>query len=181
MTAPANLPALVDTGTGEVLDLERLELGRWQPDELAALRDRLGETKRRIDAALAAVDVELVAELDRANARSGRFGNYSVEAEAPLTTVWDIPTLGVALEALVQAGRLTRAAAAAALEAQPVEYKPRARELSKLLGHADPEIVAAVDACRHAEARRRRRVTVRPAAPAQRALRGAHEPQEGTR
>jgi hypothetical protein len=178
--APAGPSALIDTRTGEVLNLDTLELAHWQPAELAGLRDRLGEVKRMIDATLVDVDSELVAELDRANTRTGRFGDWEVETEAPLVTVWDKPRLGIALEALKAAGKITPAAAAAALEAQPVEFKPRARELNKLLGHADAEVIAAVDACRHAEPRNRRRVTVRRATSAKRRLKGAHEPQEGT-
>jgi hypothetical protein len=173
-------PALIDTNSGELLELEGLELAHWQPDELAALRDRLGDAKRAIDAALVDVDAQLTAELDRANMRSGRFGDWDVETEAPLVTVWDKPRLGVVLEALWRAGKITRAAATAALEPQPVEYKPRARELAKLLAHADADVIAAVDACRHAEQRHRRRVTVKRATSPQRRLRGAPEPVEGT-
>jgi hypothetical protein len=167
-------PALMDPSTGEVLNLGTLELGRWTPDELAALRDRLGDVKRMIDAVLADVDSELTAELDRENTRTGRFGDWEVVTEAPLETVWDVPELGLVLEALVQAGKITRRAAEAALETQPPPApKPRARELAKLLGHTDADVIAAVDACRRAEPRRRRRVTVKRTLPAQRRLSSA--------
>lgn len=173
-------PALIDTSSGEVLDLGTLDVARWAPDELAALRDRLADLERLIAAAKAEIDVELAAELDRANVGSGRFGDFEVSVPAAFETVWDISRLGVALEALVQAGKITRAAAAAALEAQPVEYKPRAAKLKKLLGHPDPDVVDAIEACRRAEPRRRRYATVKRAASPLRALRGAHEPVEGT-
>lgn len=169
---PATRPAaLLDPVTGELLELER-------PAELAAFRDRLGDLKRMIDSTLSDVDELITARLDLENTRSGRYGDWDVVTEAPLETVWDVPRLGVALEALVQAGRITRNAAGAALE--PVTtYKPRAKELAKLLAHADAEVIAAVDACRHAEPRSRRRVTVKRAGPAQRRLRGAQGPAGG--
>jgi len=157
LTGPARLPNPL---TGEVLEVDlATNAGR------AELRDWLGDLKRQIDATLADLDLELVAELDRDNVRSGTFGGWHVETEAALATVWDVPRLGLALEALVAAGKLTRGAAEAALEPQPPPApKARARELAKLLGHVDPDVVDAVEACRHAEPRARRRVTVKRAA-----------------
>lgn len=171
---PAQAGTLLDPLTGEVIAISA------GLDELAAFRDRLGELKRTIDATLVDLDAEVTARLDLDNTRSARAGVWELVTEAPLTTVWDTPRLGLALEALVAAGKITRPAAEAALEAQPIVYKPRARELAKLLAHADPDVVEAVEACRRAEPRYRRRVTVKRIAPPQRRLSGAQTPQEGT-
>jgi hypothetical protein len=160
--------------TGEVLDLEHA-----QPAELAAFRDALSDLKRLIDSTLVDVDAELARHLDPANARSSRFGDWTVEIDAPLETVWDAAELGLVLEALVQADRITRKAAEAALE-PVVTHKPRYRELKKLLEHADAEVRAAVELCRSTNPRRRRRVTVRRAAPAQRRLTPRSDAQETT-
>ena len=161
--------------TGEVLIIDLAT-----PAGLAQFRDWLGDLKRQIDATLVDVDAQITAGLDRDNVRSGRLGDWEVVTEAPLETVWDVAALTLALEALVTAGRLTRAAAAAALEQpKPPPPKPRARELAKLLGHADPDVVDAIDACRRAQPRKRRRVTVKRTAPAQRRMSGAQGPQEG--
>ena len=166
----------LDPITGEVL-----ELGLRDSEHLAEFRDRLGELKRVIDATLVEVDSELTNRLDVDNRRSSRFGPWEVKTEAPLATVWDVGHLGLELEALVQAGKLSRAAANAALVPQPRPApKPSAAELKKLLAHADPDVVDAVEACRHAEPRPRRRVTVKQTAPAQRRLSRAQGPQEGT-
>jgi hypothetical protein len=142
--------------TGEVLVVDVST-----PAGLAELRDWLGDLKRQIDATLADVDADLCAHLDRENARSAGYGQWHVETQPALETVWDVPALGLALEGLVAAGALTRAAAEAALERQPPPApKPRARELGKLLGHSNPAVVDAIDACRRAQPRARRRVTV---------------------
>ena len=158
---------------------EAIELASYGLDELAQFRDRLGDLKRAIDSTLVAIDAEVSTRLDHENVRSAKAGDWELVTEAPLETVWNVHELGLALESLVAAGRIGKRAAAAALEAQPVEYKARARELKKLLGHADPVVVETIDACRHAEPRQRRRVTVTRTAPAQRRLSGAQGPQEG--
>ena len=175
--APAAPPPgfALDPVSGEVV-----ELGLRDSEHLAEFRDRLGELKRVIDATLVEVDSELTTRLDLDNRRSSRFGGFEVKTEAPLATVWDVGHLGLELEALVQAGKLSRAAAAAALkQPEPEPPKPVAAELKKLLAHADPDVVDAVEACRHAVPRQRRRVTVKQTAPAQRRLSRAQGPQEG--
>lgn len=167
---------LVDPVTAEVVDVSLRDT-----DELAEWRDRLGDYKRRIDELLVGLDAEITARLDHDNTRSGKFGDYEVKTEAPLETVWDIARLGIALEALVRGGCLTRKAAEAALVPQPPPpSKPSARELKKLLAHADPAVVEAIDACRHAQPRPRRRVTVNRTAQAQRRLSAVQGPQEVT-
>ena len=167
--------AVLDPVSGEVVELDAAT------ERLAEFRDWLGDVKRRIDEALVEVDREITARLDADNRRSDKVGAFKVETEAPYVAVWDIARLGVALEALVQAGKLTRSAAEAALEPQPPPPpKARAAELKKLLAHVDPEVVEAIERCRHAETRQRRRVTVTRTAPAQGRISDAQGPQEGT-
>ena len=162
--------------TGEVWELSLRDL-----DELAELRDRLGDLRRMIDATNVELDREMSARLDRDNVRSSKVGDWELKTEAPFETVWNVPELGLALEALVRADKITRKAAEAALVPQPPPPpKPATRELKKLLGHADPAVVEAVERCRHAETRERRRVTVKRTAPAQGRLSDAQGPQEVT-
>lgn len=159
---PATRPADAHPITGEILDLALRDL-----DELAALRDELGELKRVIDSTLAGVDLEVTARLDHENTRSARIGEWELTTEAPDEDVWDAGELGIVLEALVQAGRLSRRAAEAALE--PVTtFKPRARELAKLLRAPSEDVREAIALCRVTRPRARRRVTVRRAPHAQR-------------
>ena len=159
--------------TGEVIDL-----GDVHETTLAEWRDGLGERRRWIDEVNAQIDRELTDRLDHENRRSAKFGDWEVETQAPFETSWDVASLGLELEALVQAGTLTRNAAEAALK-PTTTYKPVARELKKLLDHADPEVRDAVARCRHSEPRRRRRVTVKRTLP-ERRLSAAGGPQEAT-
>ena len=174
---PAAPPAssVYDPVTGEVWELSLRDL-----DELAEFRDRLGDLRRLIDATNAEIDAEVSARLDRDNVRSAKVGDWELKTEAPYVPTWDIPRLSLALEALVAADKITRKAAAAALVPQPPPPpKPAARELNKLLGHADADVVDAIEACRSAEPRTRRRVTVNRTAQAQGRLRAAQGPRKG--
>jgi len=173
--APVTLRPVLDPVSGEVV-----ELGVAETERLAEFRDFLGDCKRRIDEVLVEVDAEVTRRLDADNVRSSKAGGFEVKTEAPYVTTWDTARLGVALEALVVAGKLTRKAATAALVPQPPPPpKPNAAELKKLLAHVDAEVVEAIDACRSAETRQRRRVTVKRTAPAQGRLSAAQGPQEG--
>ena len=98
--------------------------------------------------------------MDRNNVRSMDAGPYHVKVPAPDLVEWDTAQLTIVLTALIEAGLLSETAARKALETQGHLQGQRATELKKLLNHADPEIRAAIGACRHERPNLGRRVSV---------------------
>lgn len=153
---PATLPDVaVMPVTGEVLDLA------GPTDELVDWRVRTVEIRRQLEALASDLDMELARRIDFESAgRTARVGDYQIEVQAPTTTEWDVPRLGIALEALVADARISPAVAEKAFRVT-VTRAPAAAHLKKLLGHADPEVRESIARCRETVERRRRRVDVR--------------------
>jgi hypothetical protein len=141
--------------TGEAVDLDA------PTETLGRYRLELVDLRHRLDEFAATIDEELVHRMDQENARTLQAGPYTLKTTAPETTRWDVPALGLILEALANENRISRRAVTSALE-QVVTYKPVATELRKLATHADPEVRNAIQACRTITPDRRRRVTVTP-------------------
>jgi len=149
---------IVHPGTGEVLDLATAPT-----DQIADWRLELVEAKRSLDSLAEDLDLELGRRIDLEAVRTVHIAGYDLTIDAPTFAEYDLPRLGIALEALVEDGRISRAAAERAIK---VEVKRSAvqRELNRLLAHADPEVRDAVAATRSEVERTRRRVTVKRAA-----------------
>jgi hypothetical protein len=145
----------LDPISGEVVELAERDTA-----DLAAWRDRLLELKRVVDNAAVELDREMTKRLDMDNCRSVEVGDWRIETQSPVSVEWDAARLGIALEALVAQGRLTKAAALEALE-KVVTWKPSARRLEQLRRHADSVVREAVEGCRTESVRERRRVTVK--------------------
>lgn len=151
MSVPAIMP-----GTGEVLDL------RGAPtDELADWRLRTIEVRRELKALSDELDIELARRIDfECAGRTVRVGDFKLTVESPLVTEWDIERLGIALEALVNEGRIARPVAERSFRVK-VTREPDVVHLKRLLAHADPEVRESIERCRSTVERKPRPVTVR--------------------
>ena len=139
--------------TGEVLGpaapLSSLAHARWE----------LIDLKRQIDAFTRDLDDEIARRADFEGTGTLHAGIYTLTVPKPTKTGWDEHELGIALEALVNDGRISRAKAQRALE-KVVTYKPKPVELNQLLTHADPEVAQTIAACQH-DVEQNRRVSVK--------------------
>lgn len=146
---------LIVPGTGELVSLDA------PTDTLADAYDRVADLERQLRDARGALRGELLARMDRELVRKHQAGDFELECEAPDQRDYDPDELAPVLATLVADEKISQRAMDAALE-RAVSFKPRKRELAKLL--ASPQLTdadrAAVEACAHPRTRERR-LTVR--------------------
>lgn len=153
--APTGPSVTVMPVTGEILDL------RESPtDQLALWRLRALELERELNALKSDLDREVVRRMDYEGLKSAEIGGFVLEIPPAMITEWDVPRLGIALQALVTDGRISPAVAEKAFRVT-VTRAPAAAHLKKLLGHADPEVRESIERCRTTVENTKRRVAVR--------------------
>jgi hypothetical protein len=108
-----------------------------------------------MDTASTLIDEEVAKRLDLTNDRSVLVGGIELRVNAPRTSEWDVPRLIETLNALVDEGRLGGGVPIRCVNTK-IEYKPVARELSKLLEHEDPRVRDLIGECRQMVPQKRR-------------------------
>lgn len=153
---------IVNPVTGEIVDLA---LGT---DHLARARYEVVQAKRELDSFAERLDLEINRRLDMENARSAAIEDgmdetvrWEIKGKAAHVIDYPATSLGAALDALAEAGRLAGNVREKVLVPQP-PTTPRVnrRELGKLLRHPDAEVRALVSGCA-VETPQRRTVSVR--------------------
>ena len=132
---------VLNLATGELLDLDSAVLG-----DLAQARDAIVQMRAALDEAGHRLDDEIASRLDHENERSAEVGPYKLTVNAPEARSWNIDRLQVALDELVNEGRLGAGVRTRALTTT-VTYKAVARELNKLLTHDDPAVRVRIAEC----------------------------------
>lgn len=146
---------VINPATGELLDL----VPATPLERLAEARDAVKTRVSELYEIAHLLDEEIARRADHEGTGTLHAAGYTLTVPKPTKTAWDAHELGLALEALVNEGRISRGKAQRALETV-VTFKPVAKELNQLLAHADQVVRESVEVCQRV-VEQDRRVTVK--------------------